>query len=98
MKIHIGGPVSSIEVWQLLSGGPVELVGSKIFGPGPASLFTLLIFQETFLMFRSSSRSANTNFFYSVYPYRWLAYLAHTSAHVSGHFHNNRIIIEFYLS
>ncbi len=36
----IGGPASSIEVWQLLSGGPVEPVKSKIFGPdglyGPA--------------------------------------------------------------
>jgi hypothetical protein len=44
--------------------------------------YTLNTPKKFFLMFTCSSQSANTNFFYSVYPYWWLAYLTHISGSV----------------
>ncbi len=46
--------------------------------------YTLNISKNFCFMFISSSRSANTNFFYSVYLYRWLAYLTYISGDPVG--------------
>ncbi len=73
-------------------GWSVEPVGSKNLKPGPASLVTLLILPRNSF----NTHSAKTNFFYSVYLYRWLAYLTHISGDFVGNFHNNHITIEFY--
>ncbi len=74
----------------------VESVGSKIFGLAPASWVTLLILPRKFFTPTSIVRSANTNFFYSVYPYRRLEYLTDVSGNLGDNFHNNQIKIEFY--
>jgi hypothetical protein len=83
-KIKIQGDNFSLPFgWKIINSffavHPLEPVGSKIFRPWPASLVTLLILPRIFLIFTSSNRSANTNFFYPVCPYRWLAYLTHIS-------------------
>jgi hypothetical protein len=90
-----------MEVWQLpliALWRPGETRGVQDFRTRiRIFIYTLNISKKLFLMFTSSSRSANTNFFYSVYAYRWIAYLIHMSGSLGGDFHNNQIKIEVYL-
>ncbi len=61
-------------------GHRLEPVESKIFCTRTRIFnYTLNISKNFFLMFTSSSLSANTNLFYSVYPYRWVPYLTYIS-------------------